>query len=83
MSYPARAEGLVNMIKAKIDYTQQNTKYRLRGGKILNEYSLLAQKEYKTRHNWVRNVIDWELCKRLKFNQANKWYLSVKVSGIL
>ena len=33
------------------------------------------QKEYKTRHNWVRKVIQWELHKKLKFDRVNKLYL--------
>ena len=35
----------------------------------------LAQKEYKSRHDWVRKMIHWELCKRLKFNHNSKWYI--------
>ena len=35
--------------------------------------SKLAQKEYKTRHDWVGKVIYWELCKKLKFDPMNKW----------
>ena len=27
----------------------------------------------KTRHDWVGKVIHWELCKKLKFDHANKW----------
>ena len=34
-----------------------------------------AQKEYKTRHDWVDKVIHWELCKKLKFNHTKKWYM--------
>ena len=41
----------------------------------ISEYSKLAQKEYKTRYDWVGKVIYWELCKRLKFNHNNKWYI--------
>ena len=37
---------------------------------IINECSKLAQKEYKTRHDWVGKVIYWELCKSLKFDHA-------------
>ena len=33
----------------------------------------LAQREYKTRHDWVGKVIHWELCKRSKFDHADKW----------
>ena len=31
---------------------------------IISECSKLAQKEYKTKHDWVEKVINWELCKR-------------------
>ena len=27
----------------------------------------------KTRHDWVGEVIHWELCKRFKFDHTNKW----------
>ena len=30
----------------------------------------------KPRHNWVGNVIHWGLCKKLKFDHTNKWYLN-------
>ena len=33
----------------------------------------LAQKEFKSRHDWVGKVIHRELCKRLKFDHADKW----------
>ena len=42
---------------------------------IINECCELAQKEYKTRHDWVEKVIHRELCKKLKFDHTNKWYL--------
>ena len=42
---------------------------------ILSEYSKLAQKEYKTTHDWVGEVIHWELCKKLKFDHIDKWYM--------
>ena len=70
-----------NHIKARIDKTQQNSKCRLWGDKnetinhIISECSKLAQKEYKTRHDWVGKVIHWEICKKLKFDHANKWYM--------
>ena len=46
-------------MKARIDKLQQNRKCRLCGDKddtinhIISKCSKLAQKEYKTRHNWV------------------------------
>ena len=32
-------------------------------------------KEYKARHDWVSKVINWEMCKKFKFDHANKWYM--------
>ena len=70
-----------NYIKAKIANTQQNCKSWLCGDRdetdnhIISECSKLAQKEYKTRYDWVGKVIHWELCKRLKFDHAPKWYM--------
>ena len=69
-----------NYVKAKIAVTQQNNKVGYvvieskRNHKI-RERSKLAQKEYKTRHEWIGKVIHWELCKELKFNHKNIWYL--------
>ena len=37
--------------------------------------SKLARKEYKTRYDWVVKVIHWELCKKLKVDHTNKWYM--------
>ena len=70
-----------NHIKARIDKTQQNRKCRLCGNRdetinhIISECSKLAQKEYKARHNWVGKVIHWEMCKKLKYDHANIWYI--------
>ena len=33
-----------------------------------SECSKLAQKKFKTKYDWLENVIHWELCKILKFN---------------
>ena len=43
--------------------------------RVISECSKLAQKEYKTRHNWVGKVIHWEMCKKFKFDHANKCYM--------
>ena len=62
-----------NYIKARIDKTPQNRKSMLCSDRdetinyIISKYSKLEQKEYKTRHNWVGKVINWELWKKLKF----------------
>ena len=70
-----------NNIKARIDKTQQNSRFRLCGERdeainhIISECSTLAQKEYKTRYELVGTVIHWKLCKKLKFDHTNKWYM--------
>ena len=68
-------------IKVKIDNKRQNSKCDLYGDRyktvhlILSECSKLTQKKYKTWHDWVGKVTNWELCKILEFDLANKWYL--------
>ena len=70
-----------NQTKARRDKTQQNSKCRLCGDRdettnhIISECSKLAQKEYKTRYDWVGRVIHWEICKQFKFDHTNKWYM--------
>ena len=39
---------------------------------IISECSKLVQKEYTTKHDWMGKVINWELCKKLKFDHTNK-----------
>ena len=41
------------------------------GIKHISGFSKLAPKEYKIRHDWVRKMIHWELCKKLK-NERHK-----------
>ena len=71
----------INHIKARIDKMQQNSKRRLCGDRdetinhIISGCSKLAQMEYKARYNWVGKVIHWEMCKKFKFDHANKWYM--------
>ena len=71
----------INHIKARIDKTQQNSECRLFGDRdetinhMISECSKLAQKKYKTRHDWVGKVIHWEMCKKLKFDYRNKLYM--------
>ena len=67
-----------NYEKRKVDPAQQNNKCRLSDDRdkminpIINDCIELAQKDYKTRHDWVRKVIHWKLCKKLKFHHASK-----------
>ena len=62
---------------------QQNSKCRLCGDRdeiinhIISKCSKLAQKEYKTRHNWVSKVIHWEVGKKFNFDHTNKWYMHI------
>ena len=72
---------MTNYVRVKIDKTQLNCKCRLWGDRnetinhIISECSKLAQKEYKTRPDWVGKVIHWEMCKKFKFDHTNKWYM--------
>ena len=64
-------------IKARIDKMQQNSKCSQCGDRdetinhIISKCRKLAQKEYKTRHDWVGK----EMCKKFKFDHTNKWYM--------
>ena len=68
-------------IEARIDKTQQNSNCRLGGDRdksinlIISECGKLEQKEYKARHDWVGKGIHWEMCKKFKFDHANKSYM--------
>ena len=72
---------MMNYVKGWIYKTQQNSKCKLCGDRnetmnhIISECSKLAQKEYKTRHEWVGKVIHWKLCKKFIFDHTNKWYM--------
>ena len=60
--------------------TQQNNKCRLCSDidetiNHISESNKLTQEDYKTRHDSVKKVIHWELCKKLKFDHMNKWYM--------
>ena len=64
-----------------IDQIQHNYKCKLYGNgneminHMISKCSNLAQKEYKTRYNWMDKVIHRELCKKLKFDHANRWFM--------
>ena len=68
-----------NYVKAKIDETKQNSKCMScgdRDGTInhISEGSILAQKEYQIRHDFVGNC-----CKKLKFDHTTKWYAQTRI----
>ena len=68
-------------IISKQEKIQQNSKCRLWGdrdemiNRIINECTKLAQKEYKSRQDWVDKVRHWELCKKFKFDHTNQCYM--------
>ena len=67
--------------KARVDKTQQNSNCTLCGDRdetinhIISECSKLPQKEYKMRNEWVGKVIHLKMCKKIKFDYTNKWYM--------
>ena len=69
-----------NAIKAKIDKTQDESKCRLCGKvdetvrHIVYECPMLAQREYKRRHDWVGRKIHWKECRKIGFDVNEKWF---------
>ena len=69
-----------NVIKAKIDKTQIDSKCRMCGkvdesiSHVLNECSKLVQKEYKRRHDCVGKRVHWVVSKVCGFKVKDKWY---------
>ena len=69
------------MLNKNIDKIQQCSKCRLWGdidetiNHIKNDTCKLSQKDYKTRHDSVGNMIHGELRKKLKSNHMNTWYM--------
>ena len=68
-----------NHIKVRIDKAQQNSKCRLCRDETINaiitEWSKLALKEYKARHECIGKVIHWEKCRKFQFDHTTKWYM--------
>ena len=62
-----------NLIKARIDKTQQNSKCRVCSDRDETINHIIS--EYKARYDWVGKVIYWEMCKKFKFDHAKKWYM--------
>ena len=40
----------------------------------VSEGKMLAQREYKRKHDNIARNIHWELCGKLDIDRANKWY---------
>ena len=79
MSKGSHADNILETWKdSRIDKMQQNSKCGDRDetiNHIISECGKLAHKEYKTRHDWMGQVIHWEMCKKFKFDRTNKWYM--------
>ena len=77
-----------NVIKAKIDNTQEQSKCRMCGEKdetvnhLISECSKMAQREYKRRHDWVGRRVHWDVCKKYGIEVNDKWYQHEPVSVI-
>ena len=69
---------MTNAIKAKIDKTQAESKCRVCGKvdetvrHIVCECLMLAQREYKRRHNWVGRKIHREVFRKIGFDVNEK-----------
>ena len=69
-----------NYVKAEMDKIPLNGKSRLCGDRDesinhISECNKSVQKEIETKHVWVWKMINWELCKELKFDHTTKWYM--------
>ena len=42
--------------------------------KILSECKMLAQKEYKRRHDNIARLVRWKLCCKYDMSRGEKWY---------
>ena len=69
-----------NYIKFNIDKTSISPLCRMCSNKgetvshIVSECSVLAQREYKRRHDNVTRYIHWRLCEKYKLHKTDKWY---------
>ena len=69
-----------NVIKGKIDKSQEQTKCRMcsKANETINhtvsECSKLAQREYKRRHDLIGRRIQWEICGANGIYVKSKWY---------
>ena len=69
-----------NYTKFKIDKTIDSPFCRMCGNKnetvshIISECSMLAQREYKRRHDNAAKYVHWRICEKYELDRANKWY---------
>ena len=69
-----------NAVKFNIDKTRSNPLCRLCGEKsesvthLVCGCKVLAQKEYKRRHDNIARIVHWMLCGRYDLRRIDKWY---------
>ena len=74
-----------NSIKKSIYKTSESDKCRMCGSAtesvthIISQCTVLAQKEYKRRHDKVGQNVHWQLCKKYGFECGQNWYQHVPV----
>ena len=61
-----------NYTKNKIDKTSENALCRMCGER--GQCKILAQHEYKRRHDTVAKLVQWKLCKKHNLERKEKWY---------
>ena len=72
-------------VKAKIDKKQQNCRCRLYNEEtihhIISKCSKLEEKGYKTKNDWVNEVINWKLCKKSTTTTTKKKNRISRIEG--
>ena len=69
-----------NKIKAKIDKIHDDPKCRMcKEGEesvthVISQCKMLAETEYKSRHDNIAKAVHWELCKKNGLDYVEKWY---------
>ena len=69
-----------NVLKFNIDNTRNSSLCRLCGEKnesvthLICGCKVLAQKEYKRRHDSIARIVNWMLCSRHSIGRVDRWY---------
>ena len=69
-----------NFVKFNIDKSVDSPLFRMCNQKgetvnhILSECEMLAQKEYKRRHDNIARLVHWKLCCKYDMSRGEKWY---------
>ena len=69
-----------NAIKARVDKTSSNSKFRLCKVKeetidhLMSSCNKIVQTDYKERHDKVSSMLHWNLCRKYNLPTADKWW---------